>query len=184
MEAALKYLIDHPDLANALATVFSAFTALIALVVSVWALWVQRSHNKISVRPMPEVTLGDYENSISVKLSNNGVGPLVVNRVLVRNGTEERESIIDWMPALPNARPWTNFAIVEPGRTVKTNGLVPLVELTQEQGEVGFAAIRDSARAALSRLTVTVEYTDVYGSTFSPCTRSLDWFGRNLHNDA
>ena len=59
----MKFLIENPEVANALATVFTALTALFALIVSVWTLHIQRHHNKISVRPIPEVTVADYENS-------------------------------------------------------------------------------------------------------------------------
>jgi hypothetical protein len=180
----MQYLIEHPDLANALATIFAALTALIALVVSVWALWIQRSHNKVSVRPIPEITVADFEDSLWVKLSNNGVGPLIVKSVHVRSGQEERGSIIEWMPTLPNSRHWTNFAVVKTGRTLRAEGVLPLLELIQESGEVGFGHCRDMVRAALCQLTVVVEFTDVYGSKFPACTKSLEWFGRNLRKEA
>lgn len=179
----LKYLIDHPDLANALATVFSALTALFALGVSVWALRVQRRHNRISVRPIPEVSMVDGVNSISVTLRNNGVGPLVIRRMRVTKGNESRENIIDWMNEYMPEMDWTNFASIPPDRTISQNDEVTLIELTEEPDEQGFVTIRDMARTKLSQLVVTVEYTDVYGTDFPPCVRSLDWYARPLRKN-
>ena len=175
----MKYLIDNPDFANALATVFSALTALIAIGVSVWALWVQRRHNKISVRPIPEVSMGDGITSISVKLTNNGFGPLVIRRMRVTKGQESRENIIDWMKEHMPEMDWTNFTSIGPDRTIEPNGEATLIELTEEPEEQGFAPLREMARRELSRLVITMEYTDVYDSTFATFTRQLDWFSRD-----
>lgn len=180
----LKYLVEHSDLANALATLLSALAALIAVGVAAWALWTQRRHNKISVRPIPEVSMGDGVSSISVQLSNNGVGPLVVRRMYVTKGQESRENIIDWMRDYMPEMDWTNFASIGPDRTIKPNGEVTLIELTEEPDEQGFVTLREMARTKLSQLVVTVEYTDVYGSNFAPCTRSLDWFARSIRKRA
>lgn len=179
-EDLLQYLIGHPDFAIALATVVSALTAALAVAVSIWALWVQRRHNKISVRPIPEVSMGDGINSISVVLSNNGVGPLVIRRMRVSKGQESRENIIDWMKEYMPEMDWTSFASIPPDRTIKPNGEVTLIELTEEPDEQGFVTLRDMARAKLSQLVVTVEYTDAYGTPFTPCVRPLDWFARPL----
>ena len=65
MRALFELLSNEKDLANAIAAVASALTALIALFVSPWALHIQRRHNVLSIRPIPEVTVADYEDTFA-----------------------------------------------------------------------------------------------------------------------
>ena len=179
-------LVNVPERANAISAVAGAFIALMAvvisvisLVVSIFALRHQNKHNVLSVTPLPEVTVADYENSIRVKLRNNGSGPMVVKSVSVSNETDVRASIIEWMPDLPNQRPWTAFSRSLVNRSLLPGGELKMLELTQWESEQNFASCRDLCRKALCNLTVIVEYTDIYKSKFQPHSQSLGWFGRH-----
>jgi hypothetical protein len=182
MRALFELLSKEKDLANAIAAVASALTALIALFVSLWALHIQRRHNVLSIRPIPEVTIADYEDSLRVKLRNNGSGPLIVASLEVFNGSAAKGSVIEWMPTLPGSRRWNHFAMALERRTIQPNGAVPLLELTAGEGEPLFEVCRDLTRAELSKLRVVVHYTDIYESALPPYEKSLAWFGRNLSN--
>jgi len=116
------WLTTNHEVANALAAIFSALTALFALVVSIAGLWSQRRHDILAARPIPEVTVADYENSLRIKLRNNGVGPMILKSVSVkRRGVQEtRDSVVDWMPEI--SRPWTNFSTALAGRSLAPNG--------------------------------------------------------------
>jgi hypothetical protein len=140
MRALFELLSKEKDLANAIAAVASALTALIALFVSLWALHIQRRHNVLSIRPIPEVTVADYEDSLRVKLRNNGSGPLIVASLEVFNGSAAKGSVIEWMPTLPGNRPWNHFSMALERRTIQPDGVVPLLELTAGEGEPQFDA--------------------------------------------
>jgi hypothetical protein len=174
------WLTKNPEIANASATIFSAVTATVALVVSIAALLSQRRHDVLSVRPIPEVTVADYEDSLRIKLRNNGVGPMVIKTVRVMRNAESKGSVVDWMPSLPHDRPWNHFASDLVDRTLRSDGVIPLLELTRFDGESGFDACRDLVRRALRDLVVEVEYSDVYETSFAKYAKSLAWFGRNL----
>jgi hypothetical protein len=177
------YLIlkADPNFANAFAAVFSAATAFLALCISVITICIQRHHNVISIRPVPEVTVADYENSLRIKLRNNGIGPMIIRQVIVRRGNEFKESVIDWMPALPKNRLWNHFSTKLQNRTLQTDGVIPLLELTEAVGEQGFSIIRDNIRHHLCNLTVDIVYTDMYGTKFKIYKKELTWFGRNIN---
>jgi hypothetical protein len=180
MSAFFGWLNQYHEFANALATIFSALTAAGALAVSGIALRSQRRHDVMSVRPIPEVTVADYEDSLRIKLRNNGVGPMVIRAVMVTRDGAIKGSVIEWMPSLPGGRPWNHFATDLLGRTLRPDGAIPLLELTQGDGEAGFAACRDLVRRALRGLVVEVEFSDVYETTFPRYSKSLEWFGRNI----
>lgn len=188
MDALFALLKADPNTANALGAVASAAAAFLALFVSaisvgisVWAVNSQRRHNELSVRPLAEIMVGDYEHSLRVKLRNNGIGPMIVTAVTVSDGTNAKPSLIDWMPDdLPNERDWNDFVDDIRGRTLAPGGEIVLLELTEYEKEVGFASCRDMVRAALAPLSLNVEYTNIYNTVMEPKRRDLDWFGRTL----
>lgn len=188
IEALVALLKADPNTANAfgaLASAAAAFLALlvsgISLIVAFWTLWIQRRHNRLSVRPLPEVTVADYENSLRVKLRNSGSGPLIVKSLKVSNGPEYRDSVIDWMPSLKAGRAWTTFVRATVGRAILPGEDIVLLELSEFDGEKNFAHHRNLVRKALAPLTVQVECSDIYNSHLPRYQRELKWFGR--HDD-
>lgn len=189
MDALLALLKSDANAANAFGALASAAAALLALIVSavsvgisLWAAQSQRRHNELSVRPLAEITVADYETSLRVKLRNHGTGPMIVTAIVVSDGSSTRPTILAWMPELANDRHWNNFAGEIHDRTLAPGGELVLLELTEDEGEVDFAQYRDPVRAALAPLVVNVEYTNIYNSIMPPRRKPLSWFGR--HGDA
>ncbi len=187
MNDLLDYLSKDANLTNALATVASAIIALAALVISIASLFVSRAtlakqhrHNVLSVKPIPMVSVADYEERLTVKILNNGSGPLIIKNVRVRKESQIRESLIAWMPALPNGTYWSTFVGPIDNRSLLPGNEIKLLELTGNLPDGDFEKVRDECRAALCPLTVALEYTDVYGSAFEAHEKPLTWFGRNL----
>ena len=166
-------------IASAAAAFLALFVSVVSVVVSVSALSIQRKHNALSVRPLADITVADYENSIRVKVRNNGSGPMIVTCLTVSDGSSTHESLVDWMPSLPTGRPWTTFSNTLRNRSLLPGGEIVLLELTESDGEKGFAKCRDVVRAALSKLAVNVEYTDIYNTVLPPHRKALSWFGRH-----
>ena len=189
MEPLIALLMSDANAANAFGALASAAAASLALLVSlisvcisVWAVLTERKHNELSTRPLAEITVADHESSLRVKLRNHGVGPMIVTAVTVSDGASAKPTILDWMPELPGGRPWTNFAGDVRDRTLAPGSEIILLELTEYEGEKGFAKCRDKVRSALAPLTVNVEYTNIYNSVMPPRRKELSWFGR--HNAA
>ena len=166
-------------LASAAAAILALFVSCVSVWISIWAARSQRRHNELSVRPLAEVTVADYVNSLRVKLRNNGAGPMIVTVVTVLDGSNARESLIEWMPSLPKNRPWNTFSHSLRHRTLQAGAEIVLLELTASEGETEFFQYRDQVRKMLARLTVNVEYTDIYKTVLPPCRKELSWFGRN-----
>lgn len=173
------------NVANAIAAVASAIAASLALFVSVVSVFIsvrtlkhQQRHNVLSVRPLPEVTVADYEDSLRVKLRNNGSGPMIVQSLTIANGEKNYEAIIDCMPDL-HGRAWTHFSHALQNRTLLPGSEIVLLELTARMSEPSFSVTRDRVRKALAPLTVSVRYTDVYDSKFPSHNKNLSWFGRH-----
>lgn len=187
MNELFQLLTSKPDVANAIAAVASATVALIAFIVSVVSLYVthatlkhQQRHNVLSVKPLPMVAVADYEDRLTVKIRNNGSGPLIVKAIHVGNGAHVEQTLIDWMPQLPGGMYWSTFVGSVIDRSITPGDEIILLELTGNHDDHAFVKARDSIRAALSPLTVIVEYTDVYDTIMKPHQKQLSWFARNL----
>lgn len=181
-----ELLEKNQNIASAVSAITSAAAAIFALLVSLYAVRVaidsakqQRIHNTLTVKPIPEITVTDYENSLSVKLRNHGSGPLLIKSFIATFHENSCQSLIDCMPDI-NGRHWTNFAGVINGRALLSGQEIILLELTADVKEVDFSLPRDLARLALSQTEIVVQYSDIYDSFFSPYKKSLSWFGRNL----
>ncbi|MET4576205.1 hypothetical protein [Ottowia thiooxydans] len=187
MQELIELLRSEPNAANAFGALASAAAAILALFVSCASVWIsisaarsQREHNRLSVRPLAEVTVADYEDSLRVKLTNNGTGPLIVLAVTVSDGSKALDSLIEWMPSLPEHRPWNTFSHALCRRSLQPGAEIVLLELAEHDGEINFPQCRDRVRQALAPLTVNIEYTDIYGTMLPPCRKDLSWFRRNL----
>lgn len=173
-------------LASAIGGLASAIVAFLALIVSgisvyisVRAMKLQRKHNELSVRPLAEVTVADYENSLRVKLRNNGTGPMIITSIDVLGGAKPEKCLKDCMPKeLPNSRLWTDFSGDLRDRSLQPGSEIVLLELTEYDDEKDFGTCREVVRAVLAPLTVIVSYTDIYENPMETRKKSLSWFGR------
>ena len=185
LQQLMQWLTEHDGVANAVAAIASAAMALLALIVSIISLVVafraahlQRRHNRLSVTPIPEVTVADFENCLRVKLRNHGSGPLIIKSLRVTGYNGDHEKLVDALPELPG-RDWTNFCGTVDGRALLPGSEIILLELEEEDGEIGFGSVRDLARKGLAMAVVSVRYSDIYCSPFSTYRKSLEWFGRH-----
>ncbi len=181
-------LVAKPDVANAVAAIGSAVLAGVACLISFVSLYVshrtakhQETHDRMSVRPLVYVAVGDYENRIYVKIQNNGVGPLILSHITIEGAAEPNKPLIEAMPELPPKAAWTNFVEDISGRSIPPGGEVFLIDLEEgsSASRAYFTLARDKVRLALGTLAVKVEYTDVYDQWLPPAVRKLNWFHRH-----
>jgi hypothetical protein len=184
---ACSALLAKPETVNAVAAIASVLVAAIALFVAALSVYVayrtlkmQQLHNVLSVRPLPHIAVADYENRLFVKLRNNGSGPLIVKNLEINGGASPYGSLVECMPALPAGIDWSTFVGALDMRSIAAGGELTLIELEGDDSNRRFVDARDKTRAALSKLSVGVHFTDIYQSSEAPYTKSLEWFGRTL----
>jgi len=164
-------------------TVIALFVSSASMIFTVIFSILQRKHNKNSLKPIPTIQTTNYENLISVKIDNVGTGPLTVKdlRCVKRYGdTDKREESKLLIELLPGeceiGQPYITH-IYDPkfvsGYTILPGQSMRLVEIKPENEEV-----RRKLREVLSKITVYVEYTDVYNSKFKHLKRDLELFQR------
>lgn len=184
----LDYLVTKPEVANAIATVASAALAVVACIIAVVSLLVsrktlehQQEHNRLSVRPIPSIVVGDYEDRLFVKIVNNGVGPLLVKKIRTPGSADPENALITHMPELLPQAFWTNFVEDTSGRSIPPGSELVLMDLDSGSSnlEAHYSLSRDRVRVALGELSVELEYTDIYNSELPLVSRDLKWFHRH-----
>lgn len=169
--------------------------SIVSIVFTVIQLKIQRTHNKKTVKPIGRIKMGDYQNNIFVKIENNGVGPLIVRQVLIKNKTlQTTKSFIDILPAdLTKRITWTNFTGSYESRTIIPGQSLELIVWTindsykkidsETEREAKIDQDRSELRKALKDVSVSLSYTDIYEKEeFRHELTSQefnDWYGRH-----
>jgi hypothetical protein len=180
----LSSLGAQHNLVTAITAVAALAVSLLSIVLSVCTMAMQRKHNRRSVMPIGHISVGDYEDHLFVTLRNDGVGPMLIEQVLVTAvGGESKTALIEFMPNLPNGIFWTTFVADISTRALPAGKDIKLISLEGGLHNEKFCKARDSVRATLRNLKVEVAYRNVYGDKMPVATRNLDWFGRNIGAD-
>ena len=158
MDPIIDLIRNHPDQVNALAALSALFVSFLSIVLTVWALWLQRRHHFKSLTPIANISYGDYENLLLVKLKNSGVGSLIIESVTVSRGEEHKGNVIDW---LPHDLTYSDFNSKLAGACISPNQEIVMLRFSGDNSDPDFRSSRDRVRDALSKLHVNVSYRDI-----------------------
>jgi len=162
----------NPDTILAITAIAAVGISIISMAFTVLFSKQQMKHNKNSVRPICEIKISDYENLINVCVANVGTGPLTIKSIQCDDTERLSPVLLALMPRIDQQ--WTTFTENVTGWTIPVNGKITLVELNPRNDENKYRV-----RKILSRITINIVYSDIYGTTFEK-QRRLDFFGRNL----
>jgi|GEM_PF-1968647 len=171
--------------------VIIALTAIGALVFSGYSIIrneqnskFQRQHNKLSVKPIGQISVGDWQDRLFVGIENVGSGPLIIRKLGIFSAGElQSKHLIELMPKLPPFLYWRNFVRegIE-GRAILPGNILNLVELVIDEEFAQQAEFRNSVRRTLGQYEVRLEYEDIYGEKVREIRRSLNWFVRHWND--
>lgn len=160
------------DSISAICAVAAVAISIVSMVFTVIYSHKQNEHNRNSVRPISAIKFNDYEDQIAVKIENFGTGPLLIEKLrLIQDGCESK-TLISLMPNID--QPWATFTEEVDGWTIPVSGSIVLIKIKPRND-----AIRTLVREALSTITLSIDYTDIYSTKFHD-ERSLDFFGRHF----
>ena len=173
MKELCSKILTEPDF---LLTVIALVTSIISIIIGSVALYIQRKHNQKSVLPIGNISLTDYEDCLSIKIFNNGAGPMIINSCNTESEKESKPYPIDWMP---EGITWRKIRKNLENQAILPGGYQTLIELWTNLANDSEKEQRDRTRNILKDLELVVEYSDVYGKKFK-VNRKFDWVGRNL----
>ncbi len=150
--------------------------ALLALLATFYQLYLQRVHNEKSLRPLGQIDFRDKERTLRVRISNNGIGPLIIEKIIYTKNGKKFAIISDCLTL--NPRSYAHLRTSESARTViyPASNLV-IFETTFESDEP--EELIDEARIQLSSLSVVVIGRDIYNNKIT-IKRDFAWFGERF----
>ena len=147
----------------------------LALVATLYQLYLQRIHNIKSLRPLGQIDLRDRENQIYIRVSNNGMGPMIIDRLLF---VKEGKTYTTIEECLTLAR--QSYSAISVNESVRKvilpHAFLPVFEahLAEHEEEAALDLVRDQ----LSPITLKVYFRDIYDNKMS-VERDFRWFLRH-----
>ncbi|PSB82542.1 hypothetical protein C5F64_15660 [Photobacterium damselae subsp. damselae] len=155
----------------------AVIVSVISLVVANKTLKAQRTHNKLSLRPIVHISKGDYEDKIFVKVKNYGLGPLIIKSCEINKFGQQYDTLVESLGDKALEIVWDTFAANIDGRVLAPQNEFILIEATFEDDFDD--RIKKEIRRSLASTTITVQYTCVYGETYPEERERLSWFSRH-----
>ncbi|WP_421828340.1 hypothetical protein [Larkinella sp.] len=148
----------------------------LALLATFYQLYLQRVHNEKSLKPLGQIDLPDYKKQVAVHIRNNGLGPLILDRLTFIKDDQQYTSIDNCLDLDP--RSYMRMAISDTVKRVVLPNAHLVVFETQFEDHEGEIEI-DQARMQLASITLKVEGRDIYDNKIK-LERSLHWFARYM----
>ncbi|CCH56549.1 hypothetical protein BN8_05904 [Fibrisoma limi BUZ 3] len=150
--------------------------SILALLATFYQLYLQRTHNEKSLKPLGQIDLPDYNKQLAVHIRNNGLGPLIIDRLLFIKDGQPYTAIDDCLDLDPKS--YMRVAITNAvKRVVLPNAHLVVFETRFDEHE-GESEI-NHARRQLALITLKVEGRDIYDNKIT-LERDLQWFSRYL----
>ena len=163
----------NTDILLAIASISAVIISIISMIFTVILGRQQHQDNKKNSRPICAIKFNDYENDISVKIANVGTGPLIVKEIVCDDSVRKSAVLLALMPHIEQY--WSTYTEDITGWTIPVGGELILIGVNPENDDIKY-----QVRSALEPITITVKYTDIYGSSDFTESRNLDFFGRTL----
>lgn len=154
--------------------------AFIALGVSLWSLWIQRKHNRKSVRPVGHIQPFDSLQGLHIRIVNKGCGPMLINKFTAVRDEVIYHNIVYHLPE--NILDGFNREIhTEPeGYWLGPGDELTLLRLQGNHTDPLFVTARETVRSVLSGMVVSLSFCDVYDEKHPVFEKSLEWYRRAL----
>ena len=145
--------------------------SLLALLATFYQLYLQRVHNEKSLKPLGQISLDDRSHTISVRLYNNGLGPLIVDRLTFIRGDNVYSSLKDCLDLDPKSYDHVSMDDL-PKRVILANSCLTIFEKGLENDTEA-----ERIRKQLTTITLKVEGRDIYDNKIT-IERNFKWFSR------
>lgn len=149
--------------------------SVLALIGLFWQVYLQRTHNEKSLKPLGQIDFRDRQDQLYVRISNNGVGPMILDHLCFIKDGKSYVTIEDCLNL--DKRSYARLDGTESVRKViLPNSFLTIFEasLAPKESETELNHVRDQ----LSSISLKVKFHDIYDNTMS-IERDFQWFSRH-----
>jgi len=163
MNGFIDFILKNPDNVAVLIAGLALILSFLSTILTLCSVWLQRIHNRVSVRPIAESTFSDFEDHLAVKIRNNGLGPLIIKKFeICRENKIIADNLIELMPSQAETISWKNFVMSINNRVLIPGEELCILDLVGDQNNREFTEFRDKVRKALAPLIIRIHYKSIY----------------------
>lgn len=133
----------------------SVFVAALALIVTIYTAYLQRVHNRTSIKPICTIIEKYHRHNIAILIVNQGLGAMIIDKISVRKGRAERDNLIEFMPKVDQM--WNGFSLEIEGRAILPNQELVLCAIDPKSD-----AIHQKILDALMDIEIDLYFHDAY----------------------
>ncbi|MDF7816777.1 hypothetical protein P1X15_04185 [Runella sp. MFBS21] len=152
----------------------SIIISTLALLATFYQLYLQRVHNEKSLKPLAQIDVVDHRNRIYIYLRNNGMGPMIIDRLTFIKEEKQYTKLEDCLEL--DRRSYLSIAASDTLKRVVLPNAHLIVFETQFEDHEGEAE-KDNVRKQLAPISLKAECRDIYDNKFTT-ERNLQWFSR------
>jgi len=166
------------DMILAIAAIIAVILSIVSIFITTISIRKQEEYNRNSVRPICSIYLTNYDNLISVRIENDGTGPLIIKSItcVCNDGDrKEHQSIFDLLPKDIEQKEFYRILVGESGNySISPNEKLYLISIIPKDGKT-----LQKLREFLKTITVYVKYFDIYGKEYNK-EKKLAAFNKDL----
>lgn len=149
------------EIAQLITAIASIFIAVLSLRFTRKSQEKQEKHNKLSVKPIPHVEPYNFVDYIAVEIQNNGIGPLIIQKIVFTKGKESHSSLIDFFNSENIV--WSTYSNNLNSRSILPGSSVMVLEIKGDDNNVQFEHYKHKIRSTLKDMTIRIAYENIYG---------------------
>ncbi|MCP4123924.1 MAG: hypothetical protein GY751_19420 [Bacteroidetes bacterium] len=176
---------------------WEAIIALFAVIASLFSIYTQRAHNRLTHKPIPVIVKYNYKNLVRVRLWNKGTGPLFIERFKVKDkesltnlktediqklpfSKEDKNSLINFVPVETRQLTYVDFIDTLAGRIITPGESLNLLEFKIREDKdgkpiEGYAETLNVIKHKLHGCVIMLEYSNVYKNKMKYVCNQLDF---------
>ena len=176
----IKWIKENSEVIIAITALCAIIISFMSIILTLISLFLQRKHNRKSVKPIGNIAISDYENLISVEIFNRGSGPLIIKEFTAEYRNIIKNNLISLMPFLPENVSWSTFFDELNEFSILPGESINLLEFKPDLENIAEVNFRNEVRKVLSEIKVTLKYSDIYDCLMPIKVKKLSWFGRHF----
>jgi len=144
------------------------FVSVLSIALTIITLWIQRKHDRLSVKPIAHIHVNNLRGELSIRVNNSGLGPMIIKSVETFRSDDKNKLNLGWPPIPLLKIEYINLSS-KPQLTIDLEEC-PVYNGDSQNLLAHIFDIADSAQVADAKkianafhdLTIRINYTGVY----------------------
>jgi len=157
--------------------------SIFSIILTIITLWIQRNHDRLSVKPLANIHLNNFPGEITILIHNDGLGPMIIKLVDTYRTKDTNKISYGWPPKPIDRENYHNLISmpVVMGHFDETpilNGKsIPLLTQKFDINDSNQVKDGNKTRESLKDFTIKVKYTSIYENEQFETILKLDNLG-------